>query len=101
MLTLGKGTRRLTPQTAPTSTILRRSYQYDQSPDEGGNPNMGHAFCCFQQELNTYIAMQNRLESETLVPYITPIGGGYYFAVPGIRNERDYYASGLLSGLRR
>src|SRR5919106_1489357 len=29
-----------TPQTAATSTILRRSFQYDQSPDHGGNPNM-------------------------------------------------------------
>jgi deferrochelatase/peroxidase EfeB len=89
-----------TPETAATSTILRRSFQYDQSPDEGGNPNVGHAFCCFQQELDTYIAMQTRLESEMLVPYITPMGGGYFFAVPGIRNAQDYYASGLLRGLR-
>jgi deferrochelatase/peroxidase EfeB len=90
-----------TPKTAPTSTILRRSFQYDQSPDEGGNPNMGHTFCCFQRELNTYIAMQTRLESERLVRYITPIGGGYFFAVPGVRNAQDYYASGLLRGLPR
>jgi deferrochelatase/peroxidase EfeB len=88
-----------TPQTAATSAILRRSYQYDQSPDEGGNPNMGHTFCCFQQHLNTYIAMQTRLEQEMLVPYITPMGGGYFFAVPGVRNAQDYYASGLLRGL--
>jgi deferrochelatase/peroxidase EfeB len=88
-----------TPQTAATSTILRRSYQYDQSPDEGGNPNMGHTFCCFQQQLNTYIAMQTRLENEMLVRYITPIGGGYFFAVPGVRDAEDYYASGLLRGL--
>jgi deferrochelatase/peroxidase EfeB len=85
-----------TPETAATSTILRRSFQYDQSPDEGGNPNLGHTFCCFQQELQTYIAMQTRLESEMLVPYITPIGGGYFFAVPGVRNADDYFASGLL-----
>jgi deferrochelatase/peroxidase EfeB len=90
-----------TPETAATSTILRRSYQYDQSPDEGGNPNLGHTFCCFQQELNTYVAMQTRLESEKLVPYITPIGGGYFFAVPGVRNAQDYFASGLLHGLRK
>ncbi|MEA2495778.1 MAG: deferrochelatase/peroxidase EfeB [Thermoleophilaceae bacterium] len=87
-----------TPQTAATSTILRRSFQYDHSPDEGGNPNMGHTFCCFQQELNTYIAMQTRLEKEMLVPFVTPIGGGYFFAVPGVRNAQDYYASGLLGG---
>jgi deferrochelatase/peroxidase EfeB len=90
-----------TPQTAATSTILRRSYQYDQSPDEGGNPNMGHTFCCFQQRLDTYVAMQTRLENEMLARYITPIGGGYFFAVPGVRDARDYYASGLLRGPKR
>ena len=90
-----------TPETAATSTILRRSFQYDQSPDAGGNPNMGHTFCCFQQELNTYIAMQTRLENEKLVRYITPIGGGYFFAVPGVLGAQDFYASGLLRGLGR
>jgi deferrochelatase/peroxidase EfeB len=90
-----------TPQTAATSSILRRSYQYDQSPDVSGQPNLGHTFCCFQQQLNTYIAMQRRLEKESLVPYITPRGGGYFFAVPGVRDARDYYASGLLRGLKR
>jgi deferrochelatase/peroxidase EfeB len=90
-----------TPQTAATSSILRRSYQYDQSPDVSGQPNVGHTFCCFQQQLNTYIAMQDRLEKELLVRYITPRGGGYFFAVPGVRDARDYYASGLLRGLKR
>ena len=87
--------------TAATSTILRRSFQYDQSPDEGGNPNMGHTLCCFQQELDTYIAMQTRLENESLVRYITPIGGGYFFALPGVRGARDYYASALLQARPR
>ncbi|WP_328885154.1 Dyp-type peroxidase [Streptomyces sp. NBC_00316] len=85
-----------TPQTAATSTILRRSYDYDRSP----NPpelDMGHAFVCFQQELNTYIAMQTRLEGEALVPFISPRGGGYFFALPGVRDEKDYYARGLLA----
>jgi deferrochelatase/peroxidase EfeB len=58
---------------------------------------VGHAFCCFQRHLNTYIAMQTRLEDELLVPYITPRGGGYFFALPGVRNGRDYYARGLLT----
>jgi deferrochelatase/peroxidase EfeB len=86
-----------TPQTAATSTILRRSYEYQRSPDTGGAPDVGHAFCCFQRHLNTYIAMQTRLEDELLVPYITPRGGGYFFALPGVRNDRDYYARGLLT----
>ncbi|MDT7654449.1 MAG: deferrochelatase/peroxidase EfeB, partial [Pseudonocardiales bacterium] len=86
-----------TPQTAATSTILRRSFQYDRSPDVGGNPDMGHAFCCFQKELATYIDMQNRLESEMLVPYISPNGGGYFFALPGVTDAKDYYARALLA----
>jgi deferrochelatase/peroxidase EfeB len=86
-----------TPQTAATSAILRRSYQYDRSPDTEGNPDMGHAFCCFQQQLDTYIAMQTRLENEMLVPYITPNGGGYFFALPGVADAQDYYGRGILA----
>ncbi|MFE2497896.1 Dyp-type peroxidase [Streptomyces scopuliridis] len=86
-----------TPATAATSTILRRSYDYDRSPDERGGLDLGHAFCCFQRELNTYIAMQTRLEGEALVPYISPRGGGYFFAVPGVRDDQDYYARELLA----
>jgi deferrochelatase/peroxidase EfeB len=87
-----------TPETAATSTILRRSYDIEQIPLTGGGaPLLGHAFTCYQQELNTYIAMQTRLEDELLVPYISPRGGGYFFALPGVRNSQDYYASGLLA----
>jgi deferrochelatase/peroxidase EfeB len=86
-----------TPETAATSTILRRSYEYQASPDTGGAPDVGHAFCCFQRHLNTYIAMQTRLEDELLVPYISPRGGGYFFALPGVRDHRDYYGRGLLA----
>ncbi|MEV5749864.1 Dyp-type peroxidase [Actinoallomurus sp. NPDC052308] len=86
-----------TPQTTATSTILRRSYEYQHSPETGGAPDVGHAFCCFQRHLDTYIAMQTRLEDELLVPYITPKGGGYFFALPGVSDRQDYYARGLLA----
>ncbi|SNS87719.1 deferrochelatase/peroxidase EfeB [Streptosporangium subroseum] len=86
-----------TPQTAATSTILRRSYDYDRTLDVRGGLDLGHAFCCFQRELNTYITMQNRLEGEALVPYISPRGGGYFFALPGVRDDQDHYARELLT----
>jgi deferrochelatase/peroxidase EfeB len=86
-----------TPETASTSAILRRSYDYDRTLDVRGGLDLGHAFCCFQRELNTYITMQNRLEGEALVPYISPRGGGYFFALPGVRDDKDYYARGLLT----
>ncbi|MCW2940056.1 MAG: efeB, partial [Actinomycetia bacterium] len=86
-----------TPETASTSNILRRSYDYDRTLDVHGDLDLGHAFICFQRELNTYITMQNRLEGETLVPYISPRGGGYFFALPGVRDDNDYYARGLLT----
>ncbi|GII57690.1 hypothetical protein Pth03_60790 [Planotetraspora thailandica] len=86
-----------TPETAATSAILRRSYQYVRTPDPAGDVNVGHVFCCFQRELDTYIAMQNRLEAEPLVRYISPTGGGYFFVLPGVRDNADYYARGLLA----
>jgi deferrochelatase/peroxidase EfeB len=86
-----------TPQTASTSTILRRSYDYEANLDVNGVLDMGHGFICFQRELNTYITMQTRLEGEALVPFISPRGGGYFFALPGVRNDQDYYARGLLA----
>jgi deferrochelatase/peroxidase EfeB len=86
-----------TPETASTSAILRRSYEYQGSPVTGNHADVGHAFCSFQQELDTYIAMQTRLEGERLVPYISPRGGGYFFTLPGVRDRQDYYARGLLT----
>ncbi|WP_066374704.1 Dyp-type peroxidase [Herbidospora mongoliensis] len=86
-----------TPETAATSSILRRSYDYNRTVNERDGLDLGHLFCCFQRELDTYIAMQTRLEGEALVPYISPRGGGYFFALPGVRDPQDYYARGLLA----
>ena len=91
-----------TPGPAATSTILRRSFQYDQSPDEGGNPNMGHTFCCFQRAAE-HVTSRCRPGSRTRGSSATspPSAAATLFAVPGVRNAQDYYASGLLRGLGR
>jgi deferrochelatase/peroxidase EfeB len=81
----------------PPVHIWRRSYQYMRAPDVDGRMDAGHAFCCFQRKLSTYIDMQQRLENEMLVPFLTPTGGGYFFALPGVTGKRDYYTRRLLT----
>ncbi len=86
-----------TPQTAD-SQFLRRSYSYDAGVDSVGNLDMGLMFGAFNNDLDRqFVAVQKRLANEPLADYITPVGGGYFFALPGVRNSRDFYGSALLA----
>jgi deferrochelatase/peroxidase EfeB len=90
------------PRTTATADqrFLRRGYNYARGYDAAGQLDQGLAFIAFNQSpQRQFVTVQTRLLAEPMIDYITPVGGGYFFAPPGAQGEVDWVGSGLFAAV--
>jgi deferrochelatase/peroxidase EfeB len=86
-----------TPQTAE-NRILRRGFNYSRGFDGAGRLDQGLAFVAYQRSLNKgFLTVQDRLKGEPLEEYILPVGGGFFFVLPGVVGEDRFLGDKLFA----
>jgi len=81
--------------------ILRRAFNYSNGVTKSGQLDQGLLFIAYQADLAAgFIAVQSLLNGEPLEEYIQPVGGGYFFVLPGVRGAGDYLGQSLVAAAR-
>jgi deferrochelatase/peroxidase EfeB len=82
---------------ADGNLILRRGFSYSRGFDGAGQLDQGLCFVSYQRSLRDgFVAVQERLAGEPLEEYILPIGGGFFFALPGVTHPDGWLGQSLL-----
>lgn len=92
------------PRTATTekNRILRRPFNYSNGVSKSGQIEQGLLFICYQADLvEGFITVQTRLNGEPLEEYLKPIGGGYFYVLPGAQGPGDYLGRTLIEAARK
>lgn len=83
--------------------MLRRPFNYSNGVTRAGQLDMGLLFIAYQADLQqAFITVQKRLDGEPLEEYIKPVGGGYFYVLPGVAAPRpdavhtDFFGRSLL-----
>jgi len=81
--------------------ILRRPFNYSNGVNKNGQLDMGLLFICYQADLEKgFITVQTRLNGEPLEEYLKPVGGGYFFTLPGVTGAQDFIGRSLLDATK-
>lgn len=82
--------------TAPQ--ILRRPYNFDDTPDPLGASDVGQLFCSFQTDIGAqFVPMQQRMaKGDLLNQWITPVGSATFAILPGCQ-PGGFLGEGLLT----
>jgi len=92
---------------APREKILRRPYNYDESPTGTGDSptaDAGLLFAAYQRDLvGQFVAIQRRLDGPDLLnTWTTPIGSAVFAVLPGVTEAQlahgGYLGQALLDG---